>query len=112
MSTSPAWSASTRARAAWPDRPSRSRRDRRSRTARRCCRRAGATLEDVVEVGVLLIDPQDFAGMNEEYANWFTGGRPARYAAKLGAEIPGVLVSIRMTGVHRLKRGFAVLQPQ
>jgi 2-iminobutanoate/2-iminopropanoate deaminase len=60
---------------------------------------AGATLEHVVEVGVLLIDPQDFTGMNEEYAKWFTSGRPARYAAKLGAEIPGVLVSIRMTAV-------------
>ena len=46
---------------------------------------AGATLDDVVE------------GMNEEYANWFPAGPPARYAAKLGAEIPGILVSIRMT---------------
>ena len=39
----------------------------------------------------------DFAGMNEEYARWFPAEPPARYAAKLGAEIPGVLVSIRMT---------------
>jgi 2-iminobutanoate/2-iminopropanoate deaminase len=58
---------------------------------------AGANLDDVVEVGVLLTDPADFAGMNEEYANWFSDPRPARYAAKLGAEIPGILVSIRMT---------------
>jgi 2-iminobutanoate/2-iminopropanoate deaminase len=58
---------------------------------------AGATLEDVVEVGVLLASPADFAGMNEEYARWFPDEPPARYAAKLGAEIPGVLVSIRMT---------------
>jgi 2-iminobutanoate/2-iminopropanoate deaminase len=62
-------------------------------------REAGATLEDVVEVGVLLIDPEDFTGMNEEYAKWFTTGRPTRYAAKLGAEIPGILVSIRMTAI-------------
>ena len=60
-------------------------------------REAGATLDDVVEVGVLLTDPSDFAGMNEEYALWFPSDPPARYAAKLGAEIPGLLVSIRMT---------------
>jgi 2-iminobutanoate/2-iminopropanoate deaminase len=58
---------------------------------------AGATLDDVVEVGVLLANPADFAGMNEEYASWFPAEPPARFAAKLGAEIPGVLVSIRMT---------------
>jgi 2-iminobutanoate/2-iminopropanoate deaminase len=59
----------------------------------------GATLDDVVEVGVLLADPTDFAGMNEEYARWFPVDPPARYAAKLGAEVPGLLVSIRMTAV-------------
>ncbi|WP_425953424.1 RidA family protein [Xylanimonas sp. McL0601] len=58
---------------------------------------AGATLDDVVEVGVLLANPDDFAGMNEEYARWFPADPPARYAVKLGAVIPGVLVSIRMT---------------
>lgn len=60
-------------------------------------REAGATLDDVVEVGVLLTDPGDFAGMNEEYGRWFPTDPPTRYAAKLGAEIPGLLVSIRMT---------------
>lgn len=58
---------------------------------------AGATLEDVVEVGVLLASPEDFAGMNEEYASWFPAEPPARHVAKLGVELPGVLVSIRMT---------------
>ncbi|GAA1926016.1 Rid family hydrolase [Nocardioides hwasunensis] len=60
-------------------------------------RAAGASLDDVVEVGVLLSDPGDFAGMNEEYARWFPTEPPARYAARLGAEVPGLLVSIRMT---------------
>ena len=60
---------------------------------------AGATLEDVVEVGVLLTDPTDFGGMNDEYATWFPTEPPTRYVAKLGVEIPGVLVSIRMTAV-------------
>ena len=58
---------------------------------------AGATLDDVVEVGVLLTNPSDFAGMNEEYAAWFPDRPPARYVAKLGVEIAGVLISIRMT---------------
>jgi 2-iminobutanoate/2-iminopropanoate deaminase len=57
----------------------------------------GATLDDVVEVGVLLVRPTDFDGFNEEYVRWFQADPPARYAAKLGAEPPGVLVSIRMT---------------
>jgi reactive intermediate/imine deaminase len=60
-------------------------------------RAAGATLEDVVEVGVLLTNPADFAGMNDEYASWFPAEPPTRYVAKLGVEIPNVLVSIRMT---------------
>jgi 2-iminobutanoate/2-iminopropanoate deaminase len=60
-------------------------------------RAAGAVWEDLVEVGVLLADPADFAGMNEEYATWFPITPPTRYVAKLGVELPGVLVSIRMT---------------
>ena len=59
----------------------------------------GATLDDVVEVGILLADPGDFAGMNEEYARWFPIDPPTRYAAKLGADIPGLLISIRMTAL-------------
>ena len=46
---------------------------------------------------MLLTNPTDFSGMNDEYATWFPSGRPTRYIAKLGVEIPGVLVSIRMT---------------
>lgn len=57
----------------------------------------GAGLDDVVEVGVLLTDPADFAGLNEEYLRWFPSEPPARYVAKLGVELPGLLVSIRMT---------------
>jgi reactive intermediate/imine deaminase len=60
-------------------------------------RAGGASLEDVVEVGVLLANPADFAGLNEEYARWFPVEPPTRYVAKLGVELPGLLVSIRMT---------------
>jgi len=58
---------------------------------------AGASLDDVVEAGVLLTNPADFAGMNEEYTTWFPAEPPTRYVAKLGVELPGLLVSIRMT---------------
>jgi 2-iminobutanoate/2-iminopropanoate deaminase len=64
-------------------------------------RAADATLDAVVEVGVLLADPSDFNGMNDEYATWFPEGAPTRYVAKLGVELPGVLVSIRMTAITR-----------
>ena len=59
----------------------------------------GARSDDIVEVGILLTDPADFAGLNEEYARTFPTDPPARYVAKLGVELPGVLVSIRMTAI-------------
>ena len=60
-------------------------------------RAGGASLDDVLEVGILLTDPADFAGLNEEYARWFPSEPPTRYIAKLGVDLPGLLVSIRMT---------------
>jgi reactive intermediate/imine deaminase len=57
----------------------------------------GGGLDDVIEVGVLLTNPSDFAGMNEVYARWFPTEPPTRYVAKLGVEMAGLLVSIRMT---------------
>ena len=57
----------------------------------------GAKLDDVIEVGVLLTNPTDFGGFNEEYTRWFPSEPPARYVARLGVDLPGLLVSIRMT---------------
>ena len=57
----------------------------------------GAGLDDVIEVGILLSNTADFAGLNEEYARWFPSEPPTRYVAKLGVELPRLLVSIRMT---------------
>ena len=48
---------------------------------------------------MLLSNPDDFAGMNEEHARWFPTDPPTRYAAKLGVEVPGLPVSIRMTAI-------------
>jgi 2-iminobutanoate/2-iminopropanoate deaminase len=60
---------------------------------------AGAKLENVVEVFVLLAKPNDFAGLNEEYAKFFPTDPPTRAVAKLGVELPNVWVSIKMTAV-------------
>ena len=62
-------------------------------------RAAGAKLENVVEVLVLLAKPDDFAGLNDEYAKFFPSDPPTRAVAKLGVEVPNVLVSIKMTAV-------------
>ena len=57
----------------------------------------GGSLEDVVQVIVLLADPADFAGMNEEYEKVFAVDPPARAVTKLGVDLPNLLVSIMMT---------------
>lgn len=67
------------------------------RNCRAVLEAADAGLDDVVEVGVLLTHSSDFPGLNEEYARWFPSDPPTRYVARLGVDLPGVLVSIRMT---------------
>ena len=62
-------------------------------------RAAGASLEHVVDVHVLLARPGDFAGLNQAYAEFFPACPPARAVAKLGVELPNVLVSIKLTAV-------------
>ncbi len=61
----------------------------------------GGTRDDIVQVMVLLASPADFAGMNEVYATVFPTDPPTRAVAKLGVELPGVLVSILMTAQVR-----------
>jgi 2-iminobutanoate/2-iminopropanoate deaminase len=62
-------------------------------------RAGGAELGNVVEVQVLLARPQDFAGMNEAYAEFFRTDPPTRTTSRLGPELPNLLVSIAMTAV-------------
>ena len=57
----------------------------------------GGSLADVVQVTVLLTYPHDFAGMNEAYAQMLPAPAHARAVAKLGVDLPDVLVSILMT---------------
>jgi 2-iminobutanoate/2-iminopropanoate deaminase len=55
---------------------------------------AGSSLERVVKVTVLLARPDLYKEMNEAYAEFFPGAKPARSMVRFGAEIPGVLVAI------------------
>ena len=97
MCSSRASSASTRPRAALPETQSKIRHGQGLTNCQAILQADGASLDDVIEVGILLTNPADFAGLNEEYARWFPTGPPTRYVAKLGVDLPGLLVSIRMT---------------
>lgn len=55
---------------------------------------AGSGLDKVVSTTFILVDPSDFAGLNEEWRRWFPDDPPARQGAKFPVEIPGLRVSI------------------
>jgi 2-iminobutanoate/2-iminopropanoate deaminase len=55
---------------------------------------AGSSLDRVLKVTVLLARPDLYNEMNEAYAEFFSGAKPARSMARFGADIPGVLVAI------------------
>ena len=55
---------------------------------------AGTSLDRVVSATVILLEEADFAGMNEEWIQWFPSNPPARQGAKLPVRIPGMKVSI------------------
>jgi 2-iminobutanoate/2-iminopropanoate deaminase len=55
---------------------------------------AGSSMDKIVSVTIVMADEDDFAGMNEEWLNWFPSNPPARQGAKLPARIPGLKVSI------------------
>ena len=62
-------------------------------------RAGGATRANVVEVQALLARPEDFAGLNEVYGKFFTVDPPIRSVARLGPDLPGFLISIKMTAI-------------
>ncbi len=57
-------------------------------------RELGGTLKDVVKVTVYLVDPGDYRAMNEAYKEFFPSEPPARSVARIGAEPPGLLISM------------------
>lgn len=68
---------------------------------RQCLRNVAGILEElglgldaVLRTTVYLRDPKDFKGMNDAYRESFPTEPPARSAALLGVDAPGLLVSI------------------
>lgn len=55
---------------------------------------AGSSLDRVVSATVILVDPGDFAGMNEEWRRWFPADPPARQGARLPLAMPGLRLSV------------------
>ena len=55
---------------------------------------AGSSLDKIVSATVVLADEDDFAGMNEEWLQWFPSDPPARQGAKLPLRVPGLKISI------------------
>jgi 2-iminobutanoate/2-iminopropanoate deaminase len=54
----------------------------------------GASLADVVKCSVFLADGQDFAAMNQVYAEFFGDAKPARSTVVTGFAIPNIRVEI------------------
>ena len=55
---------------------------------------AGSSLDRVVKITVLLARPDLYKEMNEAYAEFFPGRKPARAMVRFAADIPGVLVAM------------------
>lgn len=55
---------------------------------------AGSSMDKIVSATFVLRNPEDFAGMNEEWISWFPQDPPARQGAKLPIDTPGLLISI------------------
>ena len=64
----------------------------------------GLALGDVVRATVYLANPADFKAMNEAYKEFFPEEPPARSVARLGAEVPGLLVTIDAIAVYEPRR--------
>ncbi len=47
-----------------------------------------------MKITVLLARPDLYGEMNEAYAEFFPGKKPARTMARFGADIPGVLAAV------------------
>jgi 2-iminobutanoate/2-iminopropanoate deaminase len=55
---------------------------------------AGSSMERVVNATFVLTRPEDFAGMNEEWARWFATDPPARSGARHPLHVDNLLISM------------------
>ena len=61
---------------------------------------AGSSMEKIVSATFILANPDDFDGLNAEWASWFQTDPPARQGAKLPVDGNGLLVSIAVVAVQ------------
>jgi 2-iminobutanoate/2-iminopropanoate deaminase len=61
---------------------------------------AGSSMEKIVSATFILRNPEDFAGLNAEWASWFRDEPPARQGAQLPIDVNGLLVSIAVIAVE------------
>jgi 2-iminobutanoate/2-iminopropanoate deaminase len=52
------------------------------------------TRQCMTNIAAILLEEEDFAGMNEEWVRWFPIDPPARQGAKLPVRVPGMKISI------------------
>jgi 2-iminobutanoate/2-iminopropanoate deaminase len=55
---------------------------------------AGSSIERIVSATFILRDPEDFAGMNEEWIRWFPTDPPARTGAKHPLAVENLRISM------------------
>lgn len=51
-------------------------------------------MDRIASATVILLEEEDFAGMNEEWLKWFPSNPPARQGAKLPVRVLGLKISI------------------
>lgn len=56
---------------------------------------AGMSLDEAASAIVILLEEEDFSGVNEEWVKWFPANPPAHQATKLPVRIPGVLCNLQ-----------------
>ena len=61
---------------------------------------AGSSMEKIVSATFILRDPEDFAGLNDEWKSWFHDDPPARQGAQLPVNVNGLLVSIAVIALE------------
>jgi 2-iminobutanoate/2-iminopropanoate deaminase len=55
---------------------------------------AGSSMDKVVNVTFILTNPEDFAGLNEEWVRWFPTDPPARTGAKHPLAVDNLRISL------------------
>lgn len=61
---------------------------------------AGSSMEKIVSATFILRNPEDFAGLNDEWQSWFHDDPPARQGAQLPVNVNGLLVSIAVIALE------------